>query len=159
MTLIDIATAIKNRIQANVVGDATVDIAFDPVISEPLSLPVDQKMIHVIPMPNGVEFREASNRANDRHVYRVGVVFYERFDGSLKLASRMSEYSEHMQRNIEFVDRHIYTLKDLTFVPIETAYLESVNWRVVYEPEYLREYTIFWSEIDFEYAYDEPNQE
>jgi len=157
MTLLDIADGIKAEIATNFGSAATVDVSFDPVVTDPLGLPVGDKYVYVIPMPDGVEFREASDRENDRHVYKVGVLFFERLVGSLKSATEKAALTTKMKANINLVDTNIYSLKEKAFVPVQGTYLESIEWRTVYNVDFLREYGIFWSEIDFEYAFDEPS--
>jgi hypothetical protein len=165
-TLKNIAEALKTTvtttIAAAVSGDptipgATVSRVWDVIFQTPEQCQeIQDRRVYVIPI--GKEFREAADRANDRNVYSFGIAVTDRIPGEyLSLAEEVS-LTEWFDDAIEWVSEYVLDpLTAVTYSPTTGAFLESSDWREPIKRGIVRQFGLFWSEIDIEFFIDEPN--
>lgn len=165
-TLEAISKAIKTTLEASIrdailadptLANATVKRSYDPRIQNAdTAKELNARTVYVIPI--GKEFREASDRIKDRNVYRVGIIVADRFSGDLLTEASEVAMTDWVDDAVEWVNNLIYNvLTDVEYEPIAGASLESGDIREVVKLGVLREYGLFWSELDIEFFIDESN--
>lgn len=153
-SLATIGEAIKTSISA--LGSASVKRSYDPIIETPENpLPVDSPRVWVVCLD--LEFREASDRANDRMVYQFGVMYVNKYISDYKLPENADSFTTYVDTQISVVKEIFEVLRNVTYQPVSKCYLESIDWREIFNVGSSRQYGLFHSEIDVEFFIDEPN--
>lgn len=165
-TLIDFAVAVKAKVAASIAAarltDGTLPAAvvkrsWDPIIQTPeAAKELESRTVYVIPIDE--EFREASDRANDRNVYLTGLIVADRIPGELMLAENEDDLTAWIDAAVGWVNNLVYEpLTAVDYSPVTGSYLESGDIREIVKRGVIREFQLFWSEIDLAYFIEESN--